>query len=201
MLDKEGSRGMAGKKVSLYSLILHSATIGLAALVLVLSNENRLLKRQGGDRIPEIKEGEYLNLNDLVGVSANAIVDSTKTILAFCFTTTCPFCERNLENWESIRKQAAVGSNFGIVGVCLDGFSRCRDYVAKHDLKFPVFAPRNSAGFRKSNHLSSVPSTVILDSNGVVRQVWMGLLDRNQMKQIISSGMGDAAHSFTKKGG
>jgi hypothetical protein len=62
----------------------------------------------------------------------------------------------------------------GVVGLTPDSLFRIRAYRKRVDVLFPISSFSNNPGLAKTYRLLSYPSTVLLDSSGVVRSVWTG---------------------------
>ena len=169
---------------NIYLFAIHLAVVMLAFEVVVLSNQNKKLKidrNLGGQSGIIVKVGDTLTFGRLKSLGRAASIDTTSPTLAFIFTTTCPFCRKNVSQWKDIYLHASDKIN--IMGVSLDPEEKSQAFVTADTIIYPVFVSPNGKLFGEANHISTVPTTLLLE-RGIIKQLWIGLLTDNQKTEI-----------------
>mgnify|MGYP001619430214 CR=1 FL=1 len=189
------------KVQGVYQVFLHVALIALAIEVIVLAIQNRELKDSSNRTARTgIKQGEYFSLNGVHEFLNSSNIDSSKTQLIYLFTTTCPFCEKNLASWMEIsaksRKQQIV-----VIGISLDSEDRTKDYVKAKRLEFPVFIADDPTRFKEANRIIGVPGTVVRSRSGTVDAIWIGLLTDRDISELYATISKLYSESHNEKGG
>lgn len=173
---------------NLYVLFLHVAVIALAVEVVVLARQNSELKNpkdRGGKE--QLAVGDSLSINDLKPLKANYTLPvNSPNQLLFVFTTTCPFCKKNLDNWKKL-SEVAKEKNIAVVGIALDVPDSTAKYMSANKIDFDVLFPADVNTYRQKYKLLGVPKTILRDSAGVVRGVWTGLLNSQQVEEVASA--------------
>lgn len=179
------------RKINSYQLVIHSLLVLLGILVWALANQNENLKQQLRNSAEKIflKIGEQIEnfeVYDLHGNKQLFITNDTLDIkekLLFFFTADCPFCTKNIENWKSLH--ATYGSRYEIYGIGIGNLDEINEYIKTNALPYKVVIPA-SKNFRKENKIGGVPLTVNISKSGVVKNVWIGTLDKTKIDEIIS---------------
>lgn len=162
------------------------AIVLLAAMDVALLLQNRKLKQDLALRQRHLKSGATvppLRGIDLEGKLEELTFGSDpRETLMLVFSPQCGWCQRNMPNWKALvggiekRKYRVVA-----VSSRRDGAA---EYARTHRwTEFPVFVepdPRDAAAY----HLEATPQTLLIDSRGVVRRVWLGAFDPDQEKEI-----------------
>lgn len=172
---------------NIYLFTIHLAVVLLAFEVIVISNQNKKLKeeqRMGGERGVAIKVGDTLTFGKLQSLGSSTSVDTLSPTLVFVFTTTCPFCKKNISQWKDIYRQ--VKSRINIIAISVDAEDKSRALITTDTINYPVSVSLDAKKFRETNHISGVPATLLLD-NGIVRNVWGGLLTDEQKAEIVAT--------------
>lgn len=173
---------------NLYVLFLHVAVLALAVEVVVLARQNSELKNpkdRGGKE--QLAVGDSLSINDLKPLKANYTLPvNSPNQLLFVFTTTCPFCKKNLDNWKKL-SEIAKEKNIAVVGIALDLPDSTAKYMSANKIDFNVLFPADVNAYRQKYKLLGVPKTILRDSSGVVRGVWTGLLNGQQVEEVASA--------------
>lgn len=182
-----------GNKVKLYQSVGVVLMIGLLVEVVLLTNENRELKRslrlnsespadalKPGDKLAPIKvrtmDGQDSEFN---------YSDSSKKFLIFVLSTNCPHCEKNLVAWNSLSQQLSPDS-VTIFGVSLDGLSETQEYIAVKDVRFYTASVADTS-FGRKYKVSGIPETILVDGKGFLERVWIGELNANELLEIRRS--------------
>ena len=172
---------------NIYLFTIHLAVVVLAFEVVVLSNQNKKLKEeksQGGERGVTVKVSDTLTFGKLQSVNVGAPLDTLSPSLAFVFTTTCPFCKKNVSQWKDIYRQSKTKIN--IMGISMDVEDKSRAFVAIDTIDYPVFVPPVANKFRERNHIVSVPTTLLIEK-GVIKNLWVGLLTDEQKAEVVAT--------------
>lgn len=132
-----------------------------------------------GDTIPDTPvvglAGETSSLDELIARGG---------VIAF-LTTTCPYCEETLPAWSRLADQyAARGVPF--VGVVLGGATPVSDYVSRHAIEWPIWSLDDSAT-ADDVRVSLVPYTALIAPDGVVKQVWSGVLEASDSARLAAA--------------
>jgi peroxiredoxin/uncharacterized membrane protein YphA (DoxX/SURF4 family) len=165
----------------------------LAVEVALLSKQNGELKSRlamliGDGKNGSLKPGDMASpfkATNLEGEQLEITYDraAAKTLLLI-FSTSCGACERNLRKWAEIASKS-MEDHQRIWGIFLNSLTKTKEYVFKNDIKYPVFVSSDTA-FIKSYRIFAVPQTILIDAQGRVEQVWSGVLDSLQKREVIS---------------
>lgn len=152
----------------------------LLTVTILLINQNKLLREQ----LSNVNEGvdesvmDILQRGDTVTPfsvytldgyrSEITYSDTTKKYLLLIFHTTCPACVGNLQQWNDIIR---LVNNVNILGVSIHEPFETAQYVAQHNIDFPVYSTTDK-NFVKSYKVRMVPSTIILNERKMVLQSW-----------------------------
>ncbi len=116
------------------------------------------------------------------------IKDSMKIMLAF--STRCGACIKNLDHWREIVRPAQ-GSRSKIFGICPDSISQMRRYGNTFSLPFTCYSILEDSTISIRCKLFSYPQTIVIDTNGLVRGIWVGVLDKKKEAEVVAALMGE----------
>jgi len=102
---------------------------------------------------------------ETIAYSANG-----KPTVIYVFTPTCPWCERNSGNINTL--VALKGESFRFIGLSLDD-QGLPNYVESHHLTFPVYTNLKSESIEMLG-LGSTPQTIVVSAEGRVIKNWVG---------------------------
>jgi len=171
------------------------ASVAVVVLVQNLAQENRMLRAtlleltdtSATPRAPAV--GDTLPAIRLVHVDGpdEATVGTLLPeggVVAF-LTTTCPFCEASLPQWNDM---ATSLSDAGVpfVGISLSDIEATRAYAAQHGITWPLWVVAEAASIRELR-VSSVPVTVIVSAQVEIRQIWRGRLQSSDKENILQA--------------
>jgi hypothetical protein len=162
------------------------ACMGLGAEVLLLTRKNHelneLLANAANERtLADVQPGDLLEPFALLGEEGEHMDlqfgPAQPRSLLLVFAAGCPDCERVLPIWNQL-VPGQTTTRLRVLGIRLD---RPRDAGpdASPAVNFPVYTVR-SRDKTRIGRVSSVPTTILLDEDGVVEQAWTGVLDGNQ---------------------
>lgn len=90
-----------------------------------------------------------------------------KLTMVNIWSTTCPYCIEEMPGLELLYQSLPEGVN--LVGICLDGdFNRqvAENILSESGVTFPVLLDSESLGQSLTGYVSSLPTTVFVDSKG-----------------------------------
>lgn len=138
------------------------------------------------------------NISDLTGSAiGNKMVDfgknfyanaerrqtKPKAILLDFWATWCMPCRQTLPILERLyNKHAKEGLE--VIGISKEALPVLNSFYQKHASPYPLY---RDADLNFSNHyqISSVPTLMLLDQNGYIQKVWMGVPNEAQLEKII----------------
>ena len=182
---KDFSKYFTSKNV--YNAILHIVLLVLAFEVVLLAKQNREMKNGLSVQRPEvIAVGDSFSVDDLMPLSEDFQLEANARRLFFIFTTTRPYCEKNVENWKRIVELTEQGNEM-IAGISLDAPDSTRQYASEHDLNYPIGYPNDITGFKETNKLNGVPITILVGESGVAEKVWLGVLTEENIEEVVAA--------------
>ena len=98
-----------------------------------------------------------------------------KAVIIDFWDTWCPPCREALPSLEAVSKKYA--DDLVVVGVAFnrEGIEKVRQYVSSNNLTFPmVVADKEYKVAKDFGGVQSIPTTFVLDRNGVITDVWVG---------------------------
>jgi peroxiredoxin len=173
---------------------LYAALVVLAVEVGVLIKQNKDLKSQLEQYKPPfetLKRGdkvEPFTYFKLSGDSAqvNYAASDKETMLWF-FTTTCPACRMNVENWKAIYAQNEQTHHYNIIPVSIDSISALVKYSQEMNLSYAVNSLKHRKEIREQYKVRHVPQTIIVGKDGIVTDVVVGVMKPEDKDKLISA--------------
>jgi hypothetical protein len=174
-----------------YQVFLHVTLIVLAVEVVVLSDRaNKMETTLSRLTAKSLAEGDTLRLGSVRSLMTSAPMELGPRSLIYLFTTSCPYCEKNMQTWQGIAGQA-LSKGLRVGAICLNTASKSRDslfgYVREHQINFPVYDVSDANEFRKTNNVQGVPQTMICSADGKIERVWRGVLADDAVAEITSA--------------
>lgn len=164
----------------------------LAALeILLLVNQNRQLRQAvisyTKDR-DTLKKGELIKNFPLKTLEGNFInlEDYLKTkpwTLLLFFSSNCPACEKDIPIWKTIQ-QLSQNSKFSIIAVSLDNEIETKRFAYFNKLEFDILLDDDKNTFFKANKVHSVPELILINSEGIVENIWIGAISAREEKSL-----------------
>jgi len=138
-----------------------------------------------GDLAPDFTlkrlAGGNLSLNELRG----------KTVLVDFWDTWCPPCKRALPHLQELSE--TYQDDLVVVGVALarQGEATVRNYTKANGLTFEMvlFDPASTI-IQDFGGIPSIPTTFLIDTDGVIREKWVGAADKNSYQKAIVAAIG-----------
>ena len=177
-----------GRPTDRFTVFLVVACVALAALVVLLSVQNRSLKEQlsrAGAAGPGLGKGDEVASFAVAGADGRAdtvIFDgSGPRTLVLVFTSTCPHCERTLPVWREVLASSRPGLR--VVGLQLDASTEGGASLATPGLPFPVYAPGTpDPDFLR--RIPGVPTALLLRPDGTVEKAWYGAPGDRERREL-----------------
>src|SRR5439155_25239884 len=145
----------------------------LAALCVALVIQNRTLKQGAVPHSPTaLRQGARVGGFAFRGLDGRRATlrydDPHKRYLLFVFSTTCPYCEESLPNLEAIVR-TPHDARISPLGVSIHGEEETARFASGHHITFPVVCADSSDEFQRRYGISGVPTTILVDGSGIVR--------------------------------
>lgn len=133
-----------------------------------------------GDTAPDFTldrlNGNKLSLSDFEG----------KTVLVDFWDTWCPPCRRAMPHLQEL--SVTYGDDLVVIGVAYgrEGQAKVESYVAKNNLTFEmVILDESSSILQDFGGIQSLPTTFLIDSDGIIRNRWVGGLDKMTYEKAV----------------
>ena len=128
-----------------------------------------------------------LRLPGLDGTTRSLAEFDGQVILLNFWATWCPPCLREIPALMEVQSELG-DAGFQVVGLALDGMQATNEFVAEHDVNYPVLVSSDD-GFAVSRAFGNVPSTlpysVVIDREGIIRAIHRGALTREQATEMV----------------
>jgi len=115
------------------------------------------------------------NLENIAGGQLQLSSLKGKAVIVDFWDTWCPPCRKALPSLEAVSKKYA--DDLVVVGVAFnrEGIEKVRQYVSSNNLTFPmVVADKDYQVAKDFGGVQSIPTTFVLDRDGVITDVWVG---------------------------
>ena len=126
--------------------------------------------------------GGNLTLSDLRG----------KAVIVDFWDTWCPPCRKALPHLEELSQ--TYGDDLVVVGVAFgrEGEAKVNAYIQEHNLTFEmVLFAETSTILTDFGGIQSIPTTFLIDANGVIVEKWVGGLDKATYEKAVVATIGD----------
>lgn len=123
-------------------------------------------------------DGESVKLSDLQG---------KKVILNF-WATWCPPCKSEMPHFQDYYEEYAKEDNVEILAVNLTIQDKVKDvdsFVENYGLTFPVLL-LDKPGLNNTYKVISIPTTYMIDTNGVIQEQILGPLNTDELRDYVS---------------
>lgn len=163
-----------------------------AVLVIVLSAENRALRRELTDlrrqewfpRVGDVLPSSKMETLDGDSVMLGGVHPGGRQVL-FVFNTRCGWCRRSLPAWRTIAERlVAASSEIQVLGISLDSEVDTRAYAVDNHLSFPIVVFQDER-LERLYHLGGVPITLVVDHTGEVVFSRLGSLEGGQWADSV----------------
>ena len=154
------------------NVMLARKTNSLRHSLLAVKSEQSLTV---GTVLPAIEARDLDNQSQVLGYDSG-----TLPTLLYVFTPACGWCAKNISNLRTLAEQTK--GRYRVVGLSLSSDS-LREYVAKHDLHFPIYtglSPQVVVSYR----LGGTPQTILVSDEGKLLHEWKGAYMGSTKKEI-----------------
>lgn len=166
--------------------------IVLATLVILLAKQNQDLKNglqkilQGQLTRETLKKGAAVTPASFIMLTGENFRFEPKRLqkpqLLFVFSTSCQACLHSLKSWNSIATdEAKLGCS--ILSVSMQDSANTLQFTEQNELVFKVVIPADTL-FRHDYKISAVPQTLLINSAGIIENVWLGVIDSSTAQEI-----------------
>jgi len=174
----------------------------LVGIIVIMMAQNYLLVKKNEQHLKRIESlteernrGSTMNEGDSLRAFVALCLDSSAVLinprndgtqkLLLVFTTWCGACLENLGQWK--RSESDIASlEIQIIGLCPDSLFKVREYCSKNSLTFPVYSILGDSSIARDFKLHSFPQTILVDSSGLVKRTWAGLLS-NEWRDSVEA--------------
>lgn len=176
------------KRFSWFKLVLLLLIAGILCQNVILHLQNVKLEKdvlQAAMR--EIKPGVVFS--ELAGIDLQeryVKVDFSKSsngVVLISFSTGCPGCRENLENWLKLAENLRL-TDWKVVWVSRDPFGITKTFCAEAGITDLVLSELSYRQYTALG-LGMVPRTMIVNHDGEVQKVWVGKLDGSAWSDLL----------------
>ncbi len=184
---------MAGYRVWLdRGLSVVTVLVGLTAAYLV-ATERVIPALRGvpapvdaGEKLAARLEFERLAAGPGEGGEDRMEVPGEGAVLLLFYSSSCPACYANVAAWD--RVVSAAAGNASVLSVALDrDLESARAYARRHLPSTVAVVPRRARRLTGALGIGIVPSTALIDGDGVVMFLRQGSLDRAAVDSLLSA--------------
>lgn len=173
------------RKTFIVSFIIIALLTGEVVLLMIQNRGLKSTLESLTNPIKPLQPGERVEpfIVQTLSGNENTITydDTTMKYLFFVLSTDCPHCLNNLTHWKEI---ATSDDNVhcDILGISMSNLEETKKYVAERDVSFYLATAETS--FVRKYKIAGVPTTILIDENGIVEKVWIGELTNEQTGEI-----------------
>lgn len=128
-----------------------------------------------------------------LGSADGALLSATdfdgKVVLVNFWATWCAPCREEMPMLMALRDEYAA-DGLEVVGVALDDVQRARDFAAELQVEYPILVGSTDVMALMAlygNVSGTLPYTVLIDRDGVIRWTKLGVLKRDALEREIAS--------------
>ncbi|MDH4069345.1 MAG: thioredoxin family protein [Ignavibacteria bacterium] len=142
------------------------------------------------DHLTQIATGDTVrSFTALTEDSALVIVDpkiKDQKMLLLVFATWCKACKGNMHQW-NLLADSLIGY-VNLVGLTSDSLFRIHQYKTEAQMRFETYSVAHDFNIMKRHKLLSFPKTILVDTTGIVLNVWTGTLSdpmRSHIQRVV----------------
>jgi len=178
-----------------FSIFLMAACAVLSVLVILLAVQNLRLKRELSEQIAgpardALQKGETLAALTLVAEDGASgpleFGQGEERTLLLIFSVHCPACEQTFPIWEELVEELHKTPGLRIVGIQTDLASEAESHPSgtlPPAFPFGIFGVDYEASEAMAR-IPFIPATIVLDTAGVVEDLWFGVPEDDQVREI-----------------
>lgn len=117
----------------------------------------------------------HATFQDASGQTRTLAEFTGKVVLIDVWATWCPPCRKSLPEVAALQKKG--GTDFHVLAVSVDrgGWSDVNPFLASNaSLGLEAMIPGPGAGLEPFGSISAIPTTIVVDRQGRIRERWMG---------------------------
>jgi len=135
-------------------------------------------------KLPLIGGGE-LTLSDVYKVN--------KLTLVNFWATTCGPCVAEMPDLINLYAKYHA-SGLELLGVdCGEDPQLVESFADKQGLDFPIMLDPQEHGVAEQYGIEGIPTTIIIDNNGIVKLIWIGMIDMVKFEDVVKTFLGKSA--------
>jgi len=162
---------------------------GLAASALILAAQNNINAGSQIDfsAIPAKVQSEApaLTLTDIHGIPHSLSDYRGQVMLVNLWATWCPACQTEMPNLQAFYTNHQ-NEGFTLIGIeAGDPTADVISFVRKYDLNFSIWLDPNYLASHSAFRTMTLPSSYVIDRNGVIRLEWMGAISEQNLEKYI----------------
>jgi peroxiredoxin len=120
--------------------------------------------------------GSTVRLSDLRG----------KVVLLNFWATWCPPCKAEMPDLEALYRKHGAAHDFVVVGVDMEEKADAvRDFALANGITFPLALDADGKVSGEAYGVRTLPTSMIVDREGRIRDVWSGRLSRREMVERL----------------
>jgi peroxiredoxin len=138
---------------------------------------------------PAVESLMKANLPDTLGQTHALSEWRGKVLLVNFWATWCPPCVEEMPELVDLQNSSEI-KNLQIVGIGVDSPSNIQQFTKKYQISYPILvAGMEGTEIARAlgNQAGGLPFTVLLDSEGRVRQTYLGRLNMKQVKADLAN--------------
>jgi peroxiredoxin len=178
-----------------FTVFLMAACAVLSVLVILLAVQNLRLKRELSEQIAgpakdALQKGETLASLTLIGENGSSgpleFGQGEERTLLLVFSVHCPACEQTFPIWEGLVAELQATPGLRMLGVQTDLPSEDESHppgTLPPAFPFGIFGVDYDASEAMAK-IPYIPATIVLDSEGVVEDVWFGVPEEDRIEEI-----------------
>ena len=110
-----------------------------------------------------------------------------KVVLLNFWATWCPPCKAEMPDLEALYREYGSKQNFVVVGVDVEeSASAVSAFARQNELSFPVLLDTQGSVSNGIYPIRSLPTSMIIDRQGKIRDTWIGQISRPAMVARLS---------------
>ena len=162
--------------------------IGLAAFMLLQGPKNTEATQSIPSSVTPVEvnyPAPELSLQTVNGKSESLIDYRDRVVLVNNWATWCPPCKAEIPTLQAYYETHA---NDGFVIVGIEAGEPQKDvlaFVQEHDMTYPVWFDLSGAAMN-AFHNESLPSSYVIDRQGVVRYSWVGEISQEMLEKYVT---------------
>ena len=161
--------------------------LGAALIPLLAGAQQKALEDTGFTIIPAVANypAPQLALTDLQGEPVTINDYRGNVILVNNWATWCPPCQSEMPEIQ-VYYQAHAEDGFVVIGIESGGSAeQVSAFIRQYDLTFPIWLDIQGAALEAFKNWN-LPSTYIIDRNGIVRLSWTGEINQQTLEQYVT---------------